>query len=156
MEQKRSKLVTWIQESITAKMFTVGMLILILLIPLAFVQDLIKERKHRQEEVVSEINNKWGNEIIISGPILKVPYKEIKEVKSLNSETNLYDIKKEEYDKLLSLMPKDINWSMLSEYEKTDMTSGSQELACSSSVCEVVDLVSSIPQTVSDVTEIGL
>ena len=66
------------------------------------------------------------------------------------------DIKKEEYDKLLSLMPKDINWSMLSEYEKTDMTSGSQELACSATLCEVVDLVSSVPQTVSDVTEIGL
>ncbi|MEJ4089669.1 cell envelope integrity protein CreD [Galbibacter orientalis] len=109
MEQKRSKLVTWIQESITAKMFTVGMLILILLIPLAFVQDLIKERKHRQEEVVSEINNKWGNEIIISGPILKVPYKEIKEVKSLNSETNLYDIKKEEYTRYAYFFPETLN-----------------------------------------------
>ena len=66
------------------------------------------------------------------------------------------DIKEEEYDNLLSLMPKDINWSMLSEYEKTDMTSGSQELACSAGVCEVVDLVSPIPQTVADVTEISL
>ena len=63
------------------------------------------------------------------------------------------DIKKEEYDKLLSLMPKDINWSMLSEYEKTDMTSGSQELACSAGICEVVDLVSPIPQKTSDVTK---
>ena len=69
------------------------------------------------------------------------------------------DIKKEEYDNLLNLMPKDIDWSMLSEYEKTDMTSGSQELACSAGVCEVVDLVPPILQTtsdVSDVTEIGL
>ena len=66
------------------------------------------------------------------------------------------DIREEEYDNLLSLMPKDINWSMLSEYEKTDMTSGSQELACSAGVCEVVDLVSPIPQTVADVTEISL
>ena len=66
------------------------------------------------------------------------------------------DIKEEEYDKLLNLMPKNIDWSMLSEYEKTDMTSGSQELACSATLCEVVDLVSSIPQTVNDVTEISL
>jgi len=66
------------------------------------------------------------------------------------------DIKKAEYDKLLSIMPKDINWSMLSEYEKTDMTSGTQELACSASSCEVVDLVPSVSQTVSDVTEISL
>ena len=73
-------------------------------------------------------------------------------INKLNEE----NIKKEEYDKLLSIMPKDINWSMLSEYEKTDMTSGSQELACSATLCEVVDLVSSIPQTVNDVTEISL
>ena len=53
-------------------------------------------------------------------------------------------------------MPKDIDWSMLSEYEKTDMTSGSQELACSAGVCEIVDLVPPILQTTSDVTEIGL
>ena len=66
------------------------------------------------------------------------------------------DIKKEEYDNLLNLMTKDIDWSMLSEYVKTDMTSGSQELACSATLCEVVDLVSSVPQTVNDVTEIGL
>ncbi|MEL4308853.1 cell envelope integrity protein CreD [Joostella sp. CR20] len=108
MEQKRSKLVTWIQESITAKMFTVGMLILILLIPLAFVQDLIKERKYRQEDVVNEINDKWGNEIILSGPILKIPYKEIKEVKSINSETNLYDIKKEEYTHYAYFFPEEL------------------------------------------------
>jgi ribonucleoside-diphosphate reductase alpha chain len=62
------------------------------------------------------------------------------------------DIKKEEYDKLLSLMPKNIDWSMLSEYEKTDMTSGSQELACSAGVCEVVDLIPLI-QTTTNVTE---
>jgi len=66
------------------------------------------------------------------------------------------DIREEEYDNLLSLMPKDIDWSMLSEYEKTDMTSGSQELACSAGICEVVDLVSPISQTAVDVTEISL
>jgi len=49
-------------------------------------------------------------------------------------------------------MPKNIDWSMLSEYEKTDMTSGSQELACSAGVCEVVDLIPLIPTT-TNVTE---
>ena len=50
-------------------------------------------------------------------------------------------------------MPKNVDWSILSEYEKTDMTSGSQELACSATLCEMVDLVSPILQTTSDVTE---
>jgi ribonucleoside-diphosphate reductase alpha chain len=65
------------------------------------------------------------------------------------------DIKKEEYEKLLSLMPKNVDWSILSEYEKTDMTTGSQELACTGGVCEVVDLVPLI-QTPTGMREIGL
>ena len=39
-------------------------------------------------------------------------------------------------------MPEDIDWTKLSEYEETDMTAGSQELACSSDGCEIVDLTS--------------
>jgi hypothetical protein len=39
-------------------------------------------------------------------------------------------------------MPKEVDWSKLSEYEKQDMTIGSQELACSADGCEVVDITS--------------
>jgi hypothetical protein len=37
-------------------------------------------------------------------------------------------------------MPKNINWSELSNFEKEDMTKGSQELACTSGACELVDI----------------
>jgi ribonucleoside-diphosphate reductase alpha chain len=47
------------------------------------------------------------------------------------------DIKKEEYEILLDKMPKEVEWSRLSEYEKTDMTIGSQELACAAGGCEI-------------------
>ena len=47
------------------------------------------------------------------------------------------DIKKEEYEILLDKMPKKVEWSKLSEYEKTDMTIGSQELACAAGGCEI-------------------
>ena len=47
------------------------------------------------------------------------------------------DIKKEEYELLLDKMPKKVEWSKLSEYEKTDMTIGSQELACAAGGCEI-------------------
>jgi ribonucleoside-diphosphate reductase alpha chain len=50
------------------------------------------------------------------------------------------DCTREEYEALLAKMPKVIDWSVLSLYEKTDMTVGSQELACSAGACEVVDL----------------
>lgn len=47
------------------------------------------------------------------------------------------DIKKEEYEILIDKMPKGVEWSKLSEYEKTDMTIGSQELACAAGFCEI-------------------
>ena len=42
------------------------------------------------------------------------------------------------YKKLLEIMPKDIDWSELSQYEASDMTVGSQELACAAGFCEIV------------------
>jgi len=48
---------------------------------------------------------------------------------------------KKAYKELLSVMPKSINWSKLSEYESEDNTAGSQTLACSGDSCEIVDLV---------------
>jgi len=50
------------------------------------------------------------------------------------------DCTKEEYEELLSAMPKDINWSELSEYENEDNTAGSQTMACSGDSCEIVDI----------------
>ena len=50
------------------------------------------------------------------------------------------EIDKEEYKNILSTMPKTIDWSRLSEYEKEDTTSSSQTFACTGDVCEVVDI----------------
>ena len=47
------------------------------------------------------------------------------------------DIDKSEYDILADKMPQNVEWSKLAEYEKSDMTIGSQELACSSGFCEI-------------------
>lgn len=46
------------------------------------------------------------------------------------------------YQILTDHMPKDVDWSKLSDYEVDDNTSGSQTMACTGSTCEVVDLVS--------------
>ena len=50
------------------------------------------------------------------------------------------DCTKEDYEELLSVMPKAIDWSELSEYENEDNTAGSQTMACSGDTCELVDL----------------
>ena len=52
------------------------------------------------------------------------------------------DITKEEYLDAIKLMPQHVDWAELSNYEKEDNTTGSQELACSSGVCEIVDISS--------------
>ncbi|WMW76919.1 cell envelope integrity protein CreD [Flavobacterium sp. 20NA77.7] len=62
-------------KSSTAKMIMVGMLTFALLIPLFFVQDLITERSIRQKEVITETTSKWGGNIYLYGPIIKIPYK---------------------------------------------------------------------------------
>lgn len=77
----------WFKTSITARMLMVGFLTLVLLIPLWFVQSLIAERQYRQQDVVEEINKKWGQEVLVYGPILKVPYKTYKEKYVTNSDT---------------------------------------------------------------------
>jgi ribonucleoside-triphosphate reductase len=47
------------------------------------------------------------------------------------------DCSKEEYEVLLEKMPKVVEWNRLSEYEQTDNTIGSQELACAAGFCEI-------------------
>ena len=49
------------------------------------------------------------------------------------------EVGRSEYDNLLAVMPKAIDWSKLSGYEKEDNTSGTQTFACVGS-CEIVDL----------------
>jgi ribonucleoside-triphosphate reductase len=50
------------------------------------------------------------------------------------------DCTKEQYEELLAKMPKDVDWSKLKEYEKSDSTKSSQTMACSADGCEIVDL----------------
>lgn len=47
------------------------------------------------------------------------------------------DCTKEEFDALVARMPKDVDWTELGKFEDEDNTSGSQELACLSGVCEI-------------------
>jgi ribonucleoside-triphosphate reductase len=50
------------------------------------------------------------------------------------------DCTKEQYEELLEKMPKNVDWSKLKEYEKSDSTKSSQTMACSADGCELVDL----------------
>ena len=47
------------------------------------------------------------------------------------------DCTKEEYEALLTKMPKNVDWAKLATYEKQDATTGSQELSCVAGGCEI-------------------
>ncbi|MFD2824101.1 cell envelope integrity protein CreD [Lacinutrix iliipiscaria] len=74
-KQNTNKFGNWIRTSITARMLMIGFLTIVLLVPLSFIESLITERASRQQNVVNEINEKWGKEVLIYGPALKIPYK---------------------------------------------------------------------------------
>ena len=48
------------------------------------------------------------------------------------------DCDREQYEKLLKVMPKNVDWGQLSKYETVDTTVASQELACANGLCEIV------------------
>ncbi len=64
----------WIKESITIKLMSIGFLVIILLIPSAWIESLIVERQSRAESVIREISGKWSGEQTIVGPILVIPF----------------------------------------------------------------------------------
>lgn len=89
-KQNTNKFGHWLKTSITARMLMVGLLIIILLIPLSYIDSLIRERSIRQIGVVNEINEKWGSEVLVYGPILKLPYKTYTETSKYNEKTKVY------------------------------------------------------------------
>ena len=47
------------------------------------------------------------------------------------------DCDEKQYKDILDIMPKNVDWGLLGEYEKQDMTTSSQELACTAGGCEI-------------------
>jgi inner membrane protein len=65
----------WLKRSITIRLITIGIIILLLLIPVSMIESLIREREERQKEAITEVSSKWGEEQTITGLILTIPYK---------------------------------------------------------------------------------
>jgi inner membrane protein len=56
------------------KLFGVGALILVMLIPLLMIQGVLSDRLARRNEAVDDITSSWGKDQNIVGPVLVVPY----------------------------------------------------------------------------------
>lgn len=64
----------WQKSKLLIKGLIIGVLVLLLMIPTYFVQDLVKEREDRQKEAVAEVSGKWAGRQTITGPVLVLPY----------------------------------------------------------------------------------
>jgi inner membrane protein len=104
-----SKISIWIKKSITARLLMVGFLTLVLLIPLSYISSLIAERSYRQNNVVKEINTKWGEDVLVYGPILKLPYKTYKEISLYNKKTKSYTTKTETEINYVYIFPEQLD-----------------------------------------------
>jgi inner membrane protein len=66
----------WNRNRIILKTLLIGFLILLLLIPSFFIQELVSERQQRQKDAVDEISAKWAGPQTITGPVIAIPYSE--------------------------------------------------------------------------------
>ena len=64
-----------LKSSVLLRMGIVAFMTLILLIPTAIVESVIRERSNTRDEAILEISDKWGRPQTITGPILTVPVK---------------------------------------------------------------------------------
>jgi len=99
--------------------------------------------EHKPSITVSVKENEWMD----VGAWVWKNFDEVSEISFLPYSDHTYkqapyqDATKEEYEEMLSKMPKDIRWADLVFYETEDGTKGSQELACSADTgCEIVDI----------------
>lgn len=98
--------------------------------------------EHKPSVTISVRDDEW----LAVGDFVYKHFNEMSGVSFLPHSDHTYqqapyqDCTKEEYLDMLAKMPADIDWTALSEFETEDMTTGSQQLACTAGACEIVDI----------------
>lgn len=64
-----------LKQSVGLRIFIIGIISLVLLIPATMVGNLVHEREQTRNKAIHEVSEKWGNSQTIAGPILTVPMK---------------------------------------------------------------------------------
>lgn len=67
-------IVSRLRQSASVKVFTIGILILLLLIPLGMVRETINDRDQIHQAAKLDIQRTWGQSQLIAGPVLVLPY----------------------------------------------------------------------------------
>jgi inner membrane protein len=62
--------------SASLKALTIGVLILVLLIPMSMIKGVVHDRQSVHEHARQDIKRAWGNDQLIAGPVLMVPFRQ--------------------------------------------------------------------------------
>ena len=78
---------SWIKNSVTLKLITVTIIMLLLLIPSSMIKSIISEREDLNNQTIAEVSSKWADGQQINGPILTIPiiYEQMKGDKKLQT-----------------------------------------------------------------------
>lgn len=96
---------TNLKSNIYFKIGTIIFIMLMLLIPTSMIKSLINERENTQDNAISEVSSKWGEEQTISGPFISIPYyKYVKQFSKKDSTEKIVQLK--EY---LHILPNNLN-----------------------------------------------
>ncbi|MDH4125705.1 MAG: cell envelope integrity protein CreD [Gammaproteobacteria bacterium] len=68
------ELVSRLRQSASAKVTVIGLLVLILLIPLAMIRSVILDREQTGQAATTYIQQTWGGDQLLAGPVLVIPY----------------------------------------------------------------------------------
>lgn len=79
-------------QSLTLKLVLLAFLVLLLLIPLAMIKEVIKERQMNAEMVRKEISDQWAAKQCFSGPVMNIPVRTIPSEKDEKSITKIWHI----------------------------------------------------------------
>ncbi|MCB0638596.1 MAG: cell envelope integrity protein CreD [Lewinella sp.] len=63
----------WIKNSVTLKLVTITILMLLLLIPATMIRSIIQEREALNRQATEEVSAKWAEQQRLNGPILTIP-----------------------------------------------------------------------------------
>jgi inner membrane protein len=75
MTDEIEKTKTWYKDSILVKLGVITIIILILLIPSSWIQDLVSDREGYQQQMMTNAADKWSGSQLVQGPVLVIPYK---------------------------------------------------------------------------------
>lgn len=64
---------SWIRNSVTLKVMTIVVMVLLLLIPTEMVKSIIREREVQNNKAIQEVSAKWAGYQELNGPILTIP-----------------------------------------------------------------------------------